>query len=379
MKYIFTDYYHEFACIGGACSDTCCAGWNIYIDDSSYEKYQNLEEPYRSFICDNIVYEDGKYRMRLDEKKRCPFLNQKHLCEMYIQVSPDALCSVCQTYPRKMVQYYDVVLATLLVSCPEALRMVLERTEPISFCYMESDNVEECADADWTLYNELINGLVVTTQILQDRALPVWKRLWLVMFVAEMMQQYIDAGMVSEMRVEVDKYREASYRYELLAECVPDMCQQKDGYAFSCSLYDYILQYKDATEGMDAMLSNFPDLHQIDEETYRVWNEKFHALDLEIEYENLAVQFIFEYYMDALQGKSLHISTTKMLLLFILIRIQEMAAYNLSGTLDKQQQIAIISKTSRVMENSALLTMLSENLVRSNSGAALFELVDCLR
>ena len=31
MQYIIPHYYKKFACIGGDCPDTCCAGWQIMI------------------------------------------------------------------------------------------------------------------------------------------------------------------------------------------------------------------------------------------------------------------------------------------------------------------------------------------------------------
>ena len=33
MEITRPDYYKEFSCIAGACPDTCCAGWQIVIDD----------------------------------------------------------------------------------------------------------------------------------------------------------------------------------------------------------------------------------------------------------------------------------------------------------------------------------------------------------
>ena len=31
------DYFKEFSCIAGACKDSCCLGWEIDIDEDSYE------------------------------------------------------------------------------------------------------------------------------------------------------------------------------------------------------------------------------------------------------------------------------------------------------------------------------------------------------
>ena len=40
MEYVYPDYYRQFTCIGGKCPDTCCAGWEIVIDDKTLEKYK---------------------------------------------------------------------------------------------------------------------------------------------------------------------------------------------------------------------------------------------------------------------------------------------------------------------------------------------------
>ena len=35
MLYTIPDYYKEFSCIAADCEDTCCAGWQIVIDEKS--------------------------------------------------------------------------------------------------------------------------------------------------------------------------------------------------------------------------------------------------------------------------------------------------------------------------------------------------------
>ena len=40
------EYYKQFQCIGGACEDTCCAGWNITVDKPTYQKYKKVKEIY---------------------------------------------------------------------------------------------------------------------------------------------------------------------------------------------------------------------------------------------------------------------------------------------------------------------------------------------
>ena len=36
------DYYDKFKCIAGECKDTCCAGWQVDVDDASYEYYKTI-------------------------------------------------------------------------------------------------------------------------------------------------------------------------------------------------------------------------------------------------------------------------------------------------------------------------------------------------
>ena len=42
MEYVYPDYYRQFTCIGGECPDTCCAGWEIVIDDKTLDSIRNI-------------------------------------------------------------------------------------------------------------------------------------------------------------------------------------------------------------------------------------------------------------------------------------------------------------------------------------------------
>ena len=38
-RMLVPQYVRKFACIGGACEDTCCQGWRVPIDKETYKKY----------------------------------------------------------------------------------------------------------------------------------------------------------------------------------------------------------------------------------------------------------------------------------------------------------------------------------------------------
>lgn len=43
MKQRVPFYYNEFGCITSKCKDNCCiGGWEIDIDDETYERYNNM-------------------------------------------------------------------------------------------------------------------------------------------------------------------------------------------------------------------------------------------------------------------------------------------------------------------------------------------------
>lgn len=59
MKYLISDLYSDYECIGGECPETCCGGWDIIIDDKSYEKYNDLQEPDRTWVLEKIEKKMG--------------------------------------------------------------------------------------------------------------------------------------------------------------------------------------------------------------------------------------------------------------------------------------------------------------------------------
>ena len=40
MKIRVPDYYDEFKCIADKCTDTCCAGWQVDVDEEYFAYYK---------------------------------------------------------------------------------------------------------------------------------------------------------------------------------------------------------------------------------------------------------------------------------------------------------------------------------------------------
>ena len=79
MLYTYPDYYERFKCVAGECEDTCCAGWQIVIDEESLEKYKKITKGKDK----RIDFKEGVFKQ--DIERRCAFLNSDNLCDMYTQ------------------------------------------------------------------------------------------------------------------------------------------------------------------------------------------------------------------------------------------------------------------------------------------------------
>lgn len=82
-------------------------------------------------------WKEGAFRQ--DEEKRCYFLNEDNLCNMYTALGEKALCKTCKRYPRHIEEFEGVREMTLSVSCPEVAKILLQRKEPVQFLIHEDE------------------------------------------------------------------------------------------------------------------------------------------------------------------------------------------------------------------------------------------------
>ncbi|HFE9682801.1 TPA: flagellin lysine-N-methylase [Clostridium perfringens] len=141
MKVRVPNYFNEFKCIASECEDTCCAGWEIVIDDETHKRYENVEGEFGDILRSKIVKSDGENIFLLNNGN-CSFLNEKKMCEIYINLGEDHLCYTCQQFPRYTEEFLDLKEVGLSLSCPEAARIILRRAENTTFNLSEEDKCE---------------------------------------------------------------------------------------------------------------------------------------------------------------------------------------------------------------------------------------------
>ena len=175
MTYDYPSYYSQFHCIGGSCPDSCCIGWEVDIDEETYNYYKSLKGPFGDRLRAHIK-EDGTDRyFPLCEGGRCPFLNRENLCDIITQLGEESLAQVCMEYPRYFLEEGDYEQIDLSLSCMELGRIFFEAPDPIEYIREEMPDADADANPipDTALNGRLVHVLDIRDDciaILEDRS-----------------------------------------------------------------------------------------------------------------------------------------------------------------------------------------------------------------
>ena len=210
-EYTRPTYAERFQCIGSACEDTCCQGWGVPIDQTTYEKYRSTEflKPHLGTLIQlntsNPTTSDYA-RIPLTTQSVCPFLDAERLCGIQKQLGQEMLSATCATYPRAISTSAGQMERALNLSCPEAARLTLLHPDLLGnggwranrrnhYAAVLDDAVPPPAWQPMDMNNRsrpsyepqlAIREFVLL--LLTDRNYPVWQRLYLLGLFARRLQ-----------------------------------------------------------------------------------------------------------------------------------------------------------------------------------------------
>lgn len=125
MKTIKPIYYDNFKCIADRCPDTCCAGWEVEIDEETGKQYEKENSELKIFFDKHLTKNESGYCFELIDN-RCPMLNESNLCRIQLKKGENRVCETCRLFPRYYDDYDDDIVETGLgLGCPEAARLLL--------------------------------------------------------------------------------------------------------------------------------------------------------------------------------------------------------------------------------------------------------------
>lgn len=158
MKIIQPDYYKDFKCIAAACEDTCCAGWEVDVDEDKYQFYKTvggtLGKRLKEVMQPKKKGEGCSFKLK--ENKRCPFLNDTNLCDIITELGEDAICETCTDYPRFIRDYGQTREIGLVPSCFTAAQLMVKKKKLSTIVSKQDDDLQiELNDIDAELFFDL--------------------------------------------------------------------------------------------------------------------------------------------------------------------------------------------------------------------------------
>ena len=288
MKLRVPDYYYDFKCIGGDCTDSCCIGWELDIDEDSYEAYKKVEGSFgdrlRESMVDGSDEEDECNTFRL-KGGRCPFLNEKNLCDIYINLGEKSLCKVCTEYPRFTVEYENTREKSMALSCEVVGRLLFSREDEIKFIWKEIPDEVKYEESLPMFVDEIEYIRDKGIAILQDRTKDIYERISDFLSFVSKAQEIINEG------------GEDDDLTRMIAELKP-VCNNEGKACFDAFFEEvcYLLGelYVLGEEWVEVFARFKSELSKEVLEEFEKCRKENKMLD--IWYENLMVYFVFRYF-----------------------------------------------------------------------------------
>lgn len=173
MRTCCPSFYFKFQCLASKCSDTCCAGWEIEIDEKTETLYKNVSGEMGDKLKANI--ENGQFKLLPNE--RCPFLTPNNLCEIYSILGKNFLCAICKEHPRFKEWFGDYMEQGLGLCCEEAIRLLLNETSLEFVSFYSDEAIISLSEEDIFFRDKIFNHREKIFSILKNRTIDFKERL----------------------------------------------------------------------------------------------------------------------------------------------------------------------------------------------------------
>lgn len=350
MRVRVPDYYKDFKCIASECTDTCCAGWEVDVDEKAQEYYVTVEGEFGKRLKDNTIIDEDGIRFTLTDKKRCCFLNDCNLCDLYTALGEEHLCETCTDFPRFSEVFGDLKEKGISLSCLTAAKLILDHEAKLTFEETEEDEMIALNDIDYDLYMQLMAARKQALDIAQNREREIIWRVLAVLLFANDIQKYIFKGKYKKIAKIREKYQDEKYIDKMILKNGKKALKHVDGVA-------NIERLISVFEGFEVVNAIWPKKL----EEAKAANEACANKDAEyaayfktreIAYEQLLVYFIYRYFMKAVYDLDLTAKVKLGVVSIIIIRSVEKAAWLEQNELPLEELIDIAHLYSKEVEHS---------------------------
>ena len=221
----------DFRCLASACPDTCCAGWEIVVDDASADRFRAMEDAMGKRLQQSLITVDGETQLKRHGDGRCVLLNERNLCDLYAMYGEGALCRTCRLHPRFVADYGARREVMPGLSCPAWIEAYLLDDEKVTFLTEETDDPIGYTDIDAALFFKLYRARAAALDLAQDRSLPLADRLRRLLALAAELDGEREPD--CPQRDILPVYRKKLLSLEILTPVWRQLLQQKGGAPYS--------------------------------------------------------------------------------------------------------------------------------------------------
>lgn len=345
MRIVKQDLWNEFKCIADKCPATCCSGWQIVIDDDSLDKYDLLEEPLNSLICENVDFEEGCFLQR--ENRDCAFLNSHGLCNMIIDGGEELLCDTCRLYPRHVEEYEDLREWSLSMSCPVVAEMMLKRTAHMVYITENNNDPdpleEEFEDFDYLLMEKLLDSRQVMYDIIRKEGLCFEEKAGLILELSKKLQQSFDTGEYYRMDGDIADFSKDSFCREICGK-------------LKISFTDFIRKESKVLNNLEVLDEKWTGLRKnlkFYSQTGRGFVEGISAAEHEVVLDNILEAMLYTYYPGAVYNGMIY-AYTKLCIFMAVVTdaIGSTLAAAKGGKIPRERYAEILYRFCRETEHS---------------------------
>lgn len=350
-------YYKDFKCTASACKDNCCiGGWEIDIDTETAQYYLSIEGDFGNRLRDSISHQE-EYCFKLKDG-RCPFLDNRNLCEIYQQLGEERMGVVCAQFPRFTEYFGNAKERGIGLACEEAARIILSDRQPFN---LEETQIDEEIVEDSEYDAELAEALMVYRQkliaLIETDIFTLNEKLSFMLESSYELQELINSNC----------YRDVmDYAEKLDFEAYKSFEGYKESSAETFVSFDF-----NAEEGIMRILSAYLELEAINEDWSDIIHEQFYMLenisdygalssefgsaiaDRAYEYNNIIKYYIFRYVLKAAYDHSLYEKIQLITANYIVLHQMEFSKWLKNGrTFSVSDRMEIIHIFSREVEYS---------------------------
>ena len=349
MKTRVPDYFKQFKCIASECEDTCCAGWEIVVDDETHECYKAVRGKFGDRLKNEIVQDEDGDNIFVLKGNRCAFLDDKDMCDIYKELGEEYLCYTCREYPRFTEEFGNIREVGLSLSCPEAARIIFRETGITKFELSEDDEmVAGYNDISYDIFMQLLTSRKLIMGIIQDRSIKLNDRISIVLSFSQEIQGKIDKDKIEEIENIREKYSDDNFIKSYIGKL--EEVKGKEDTKYN-NIREYFSVYKDVDHineecpevlneaaeyfyGKDSDMNFYIDKHK---EFNTYYEDKLY------EFEHLMVYFIFRYFMKAVYDYDVSAKVKFAIVSMIMIKELDVARWiknNKIFTFDDQVEVA---------------------------------------